>query len=231
MKILLVEDDTLVSKAITRGWPMPTDEIEVFSTYSQCARAIANSQIDAFDAVIIDMNLPDGNAVQILTGLRQRSQIPAIVISGSGNPETRASTFDLGADDYLMKPFSIRELQARVARAVRRLSAPVTNSALLNFGTFQYDTGAKTITFLGSRCALSDMEARLLAELTSHAGRVCSRKNLYEAVCLRTFKPQDKTLDIYIGRLRSIFVKHVDDELIETVRGVGYRFTLKPVRT
>ena len=228
MKILLVEDDSLVAKGIVRDWPIPSDEIEVVPTFSQCARAIGNAQIDEYDAVILDMNLPDGNGLQALTDLRRRSGMPAIVISGSGSAESRANTLDVGADDYLMKPFSIRELQARVHRVVTRVRGHITADTVINFEIFQYDHASKLLSLPDSRWTLTDLESRLLFQLVSHAGKVCGRKHLYESACLRTFRPHDKTIDIYIGRLRNIFSKFTNEDVIETVRGVGYRFVLAP---
>jgi DNA-binding response OmpR family regulator len=228
MKILLVEDDTLVSRAIVRDWPVPSDQIDVAPTYAQCARAMASARIDEYDAVILDMNLPDGNAIQLISELRARSDMPAIVISGAGSPETRASTLDIGADDYLMKPFSIRELQARVARAVNRLRGHRKHSDLLDFDRFQFDLVSKTLKAANGQWRLTDLEFRLLSQLTSHVGKVFSRQQLCETACLRTYRPDDKTVDIYIARLRAKLAQIVEEEAIETVRGVGYRFVVRP---
>lgn len=229
LKILLVEDDPLVSKAIVRNWPVPSDDIEVISTFSKFARVIANAQIDEYDVVILDMNLPDGNAVHALSELRVRSDLPAIVISGSGSAEVRASTLDIGADDYVMKPFSIRELQARVARAVNRIRGQNKVDKVFDFGVFSFHPSSRAIKLRDSKFSLTDMEARLMFQLISNAGKACSRQNLSETVCLRTFRPDDKSIDIYIGRLRTMFSRFLDDEVIETVRGVGYRFILQPL--
>lgn len=224
MKILVVEDDPLVSKTILRSWPIPSDQLQVVSTFAQWARILASFQIDDFDAVILDMNLPDGNAIQALTELRLRSNLPAIVISGIGSPESRASTLDIGADDYVMKPFSTRELQARVSRAVNRLSVHRGTQSIVDFGIFQYDFHSKTLKFQDEQRTLTNTEARLMSQFVSSGGKACSRQHLSETVCLRPFRPEDKTIDIYVGRLRAIFAKTVHNDVIETVRGVGYRF-------
>lgn len=229
LKILLVEDDPLVAKSIRRDWPIPSDHIDVISTFDQCARIIASAQVDEYDALIVDMNLPDGNAMQVLSQLRIRSELPAIVISGSGNSEVRASTLDIGADDYVMKPFSIRELQARVTRAVNRMRRKGTADRIFNFGNFQYSPITKSLKVQSSYFVLTDMEARLMFQLMTSAGKVCSRQQLSEPVCFRPFRTDDKTIDIYIGRLRAKFSKFMDDEVIETVRGAGYRFLLKSI--
>lgn len=224
MKILLVEDDALVAKSILRDWPIPSDHIDVVSTASQCSRLIASAQVDQYDALIVDMNLPDGNALQVLSELRIRSDLPTIVISGSGTPDFRASTLDIGADDYLMKPLSIRELQARVSRAVSRMHARERTDQDFNFGAFQYSPATKTLKVPRGPVVLTDMEARLLYQLMNNAGKVCSRQQLSETVCFRPFRADDKSIDIYIGRLRKTFGTFMHEEVIETVRGVGFRF-------
>ncbi len=228
MKILIVEDEVLVSRAIVRDWPVASDEFDIVATYSRCSRILASSRIYEYDAVILDMNLPDGNAIQLISELRSRSDMPAVVISGAGSPETRASTIDIGADDYLMKPFSIRELQARVARAVNRLHGQLKPSEAIDFGNFQFDLTSKSLRTAQGRWRLTDLEFRLLFQLTSHVGRAFSRQHLCETACLRTYRPNDKTVDIYIARLRNIFSQFVEEEVIETVRGLGYRFVLRP---
>jgi DNA-binding response OmpR family regulator len=228
MKILLVEDDPLVARAIVRDWPVPADQIEISQTYARCARILASARLDDYDALILDMNLPDGNAIQLISELRARSDMPAVVISGAGSPETRASTLDIGADDYLMKPFSIRELQARVARVVNRLRGQRELPEVLDFGSFQFDRAAKTLKAADVNWRLTDLEFRLLSQLTSHVGKTFSRQQLCEAACLRTYRPDDKTVDIYIGRLRAKFARIVEGEVIETVRGVGYRLVVRP---
>lgn len=186
-------------------------------------------QIEEYDAVILDMNLPDGNALQVLSELRLRTELPAIVISGGGGPELRADTLDMGADDYLMKPFSLRELQARVTRAVNRMQKQNAVSNISAFDGFQFDRALKIIKLPNREYSLTDMEARLLSQLLSNTGRVCSRQHLSEAVCFREFRSEDRTIDIYIGRLRTVFSEFRQDEVIETVRGIGYRFLLKPM--
>jgi DNA-binding response OmpR family regulator len=189
---------------------------------------LASSRIDEYDAVILDMNLPDGNAIQLISELRTRSDMPAVVISGAGSPETRASTLDIGADDYLMKPFSIRELQARVARAVNRLRGQRKPSDVMDFGNFQFDLASKTLKAAAGQWRLTDLEFRLLSQLASQAGRAFSRQQLCEVACLRAYRPDDKTVDIYIGRLRAKLAQMVEGEAIETVRGVGYRLVMRP---
>ncbi|MBC7282969.1 response regulator transcription factor [Hoeflea sp.] len=228
MKILIVEDDPMVAKTIVRGWPSPSDKIEVVCTVGKCSRLIATSQIDEFDVIVLDMNLPDGNAIQIISELRLRSQLPVIVISGSGGPEVRANTLDIGADDYIMKPFSVRELQARAARAANRFRGQTKVEEVFDFGLLRFDALARTLVSPHIRLSLTDMESRLLFQLAINAGKACSRQQLSETVCFRTFRPEDKTIDIYIGRLRAMFDQFFDDAVIETVRGVGYRFILPP---
>lgn len=118
MDLLVIEDDRLICQTIRSAWPVPTDRLRFVSTYKQSLGLIHSPELGFFDGVIVDIHLPDGDGMTILRTIRNNTNVPIILISGSGTPDSRADAIGLGADDYLMKPFSVRELQARVKRLV-----------------------------------------------------------------------------------------------------------------
>lgn len=227
LDILLVEDDDLVARTIIESWPVPGDNIRLISNYKQCLRTIHSAEIDFFDGAIIDVNLPDGNGLEILRTVRRHSDIPLILISGSGSPESRATALDAGADDYVMKPFSVRELQARLTRAVTKSESirPEVLPCELAIGSVRCDLTRRTLLFHGKTLPLTELEARLLSGLSRNPGRTCSKSQLSKHACFREYDPRDKTLEVYIARVRRK-VEQLDPksvEYIQTVRGVGYR--------
>lgn len=227
LDILLVEDDDLVAKTIIHSWPVPGDNIRLLSSYKQCLRTIHSAEIDFFDGAIVDVNLPDGNGLEILRTVRRHSDIPLILISGTGSPESRATALDAGADDYVMKPFSVRELQARLTRVVAKSASmrfEVPPGELV-IGRVQCDLTRRALVCGAKTLPLTDLEARLLSELNNNPGRACSKSQLSKHACFREYDPRDKTLDVYIARLRRK-IGELDSksvEYIQTVRGVGYR--------
>ena len=108
MDILIVEDDRLIIETLRNAWPVRADRLKFVTSYSQSVQLVHSAEIDYFDGVIVDINLPDGNGLEILRAIRSRTNVPLILISGSGSAANRADAIDLGADDYVMKPFHIR---------------------------------------------------------------------------------------------------------------------------
>lgn len=227
LDILLIEDDDLVAKTIIHCWPVPGDNIRLLSSYKQCLRTIHSAEIDFFDGAIVDVNLPDGNGLEILRTVRRHSAIPLVLISGTGSPESRATALDAGADDYVMKPFSVRELQARLTRVVAKSGSMRFDipPGELTIGSVNCDLARRVLMCGGKTLPLTDLEARLLSELNRNRGRACSKSQLSKHACFREYNPGDKTVDVYISRLRRK-VGELDSksvEYLQTVRGVGYR--------
>ncbi len=108
MDILIIEDDPMICQTIRNAWPTPGDKLNTVSSYSQSLRLTLGPELAFFDAIVVDLHLPDGDGLSVLRSIRQSSSVPIVVISGSGTAESRAGTFDIGADDYVMKPFSVR---------------------------------------------------------------------------------------------------------------------------
>jgi DNA-binding response OmpR family regulator len=227
--ILVIEDDRRVAETIRLAWPVPSDKLRFLSTYRQSIHLIHSSEIDFFDAVIIDIHLPDGDGMTILRTIRERTDLPVILISGSGTADYRADSIDRGADDYVMKPFSVRELQARLKRLVARREGarPQERTPVFDLGGLECDLQRMRLTCGSVELPLTAAESRILGHLHENLDRICSKSSLYKHAFFREYQAQDKTLDVYVGRLR----RKLDElssgrsALIQTARGSGYRLT------
>lgn len=211
MKVLVVEDDKAVADPLVAGLRrngIDTDHV-VFA--SQVLGAAQSA-----DVVLLDLGLPDGDGLEVLRDLRRVSDVPVIIATARGEETDRIVGLELGADDYVVKPFSVRELAARV-RAVarcRRVDAP------LDTGRISVDRNRHRVTVDGAEIDLTAKEFDLLAVLAEDPGRAVSRQELFSRVWDPVWVGTGKTLDVHIASLRK---KLGDADLIETVRGVGYR--------
>lgn len=229
--ILVIEDDPFVAKTIGINWPNPSDRLHFISTYRQANRYLSSGGIEFFEGVIADLYLPDGDGLSILREIRGSTDVPVVLISGAGTGTSRADAIDLGADDYVMKPFTVRELQARLSRAIRNRQASLVKEVEERFEIAMgviCSVSDRTILRQGRMENLTDAEVRLLSYLNLHRGKACHRSSIYKNVFYRPHDPSDKTLDVYIGRLRkrmlSLGIKNPED-VIQTIRGYGYRIT------
>lgn len=227
MDILIIEDDILIAKTMKSTWPVAGDTLQVVSTYAQSLSLITGPELMLFDAVVLDIHLPDGDGLGILRTIRAHSTVPIVMISGTGTPDTRAGVFDVGADDYLMKPFSVRELQARVARlvTVRKAAQPEGLTGTFLVDRVECDLQIRHLSLGTAVESLTDAEARILGYLHANAGRTCSKSAIYKHAFFRAFNPADKTLDVYVGRIRrKLSALDAQSALhLQTARGVGYR--------
>jgi DNA-binding response OmpR family regulator len=225
--ILIIEDDAAIRQTIRNAWPAPADNLRFVSTYNQSLNLIFSPELALFDAVIVDIQLPDGDGLSILRTIRAYSSVPIIMISGSGSPDARASMFEVGADDYVMKPFSVRELHARVARRVSVRSAiqPVVVSAIFKIGVVDCNLQMKILGFGDETRPLTDAEARIIGYLYENVGRNCAKSAIYKHAFFRDYVSGDKTLDVYIGRIRKKLSElHLGSvSYLQTARGAGYK--------
>lgn len=183
------------------------------------------------ELVILDLMLPDIDGLEVCRRVRalpsSMSQIPILMLTAKGDPMDRIIGLEMGADDYLPKPFEPRELLARVRAILRRKTeAPVGGSAnLLRFGTLAIDRDARTVTVANTACDLTSYQFDLLVALAERAGRVLTRDQIMEAVRGRELEAFDRSIDVHMGRIRAaIEADPKDPKRILTVRGVGYVF-------
>lgn len=183
-----------------------------------------------YDAVVLDVMLPDLDGFETCKRIRASSDVPVLMLTARGDETDRIVGLELGADDYLPKPFNPRELLARL-RAImrRRQGAPLQVSAVLRFGALEIDRDRMQARVDGEAKPLTSHQFAVLRVLAERAGRVQSREQLMEAVRGEAHDPLDRSLDVHISRIRALIEpdpRH--PQLIRTVRAVGYVFTQMP---
>ena len=220
MRILVVEDDPSISGPLREGLVREGFEVDLVSTGS-AALAAAPA-----DVVLLDLGLPDLEGSVVCQRLRSESSVPIIVVSARGEEIDRVLLLELGADDYVVKPFGFRELVARI-RAVARRAAFTdrpTSSNEIVVGPLRIDRRGRSVEFIGRHVDLTPKEYDLLVFLASDAGAVRSREQLIHDVWDEHWWGSTKTLDVHVASLR----KKLTADLIETVRSVGYRLVELP---
>jgi two-component system response regulator RegX3 len=216
VRLLLVEDDPTISEPLADGLRREGFEVEVAATG---ALALAAGPVDL---VLLDLGLPDLEGRVVCQQLRAVSAVPIIVVTARSDEIDRVVLLEMGADDYVVKPFGFRELVARI-RAVLRRAAPVVASEaspVVSAGSLSIDTRSRSVVFAGASVALTPKEYDLLLCLASDAGAVKTREQLMREVWDEHWWGSTKTLDVHVASLR----RKLAAEVIETVRSVGYRY-------
>ena len=195
------------------------------------AEGLAELQIVAPDLVILDLMLPDMDGLEVCRRIKASGSATAVLmLTAKGDPMDRIVGLEIGADDYLPKPFEPRELLARVRAVLRRGSEAAANSngaaqITLHFGSLEIDRDARTVRVAGDLRELTSYQFDLLAALAERAGRVLTRDQIMEAVRGRELEAFDRSIDVHMGRIRqAIEVDAKEPKRILTVRGVGYVF-------
>ena len=185
---------------------------------------------DPFDLVVLDLMLPGIDGLEVCRRIRAlpdgAARVPVLMLTAKGDPMDRIIGLELGADDYLPKPFEPRELLARI-RAVMRRQQPgeAPEHRLLRFGALEIDRDARTVTVGGQPAELTSYQFDLLVTLAERAGRVLTRDQIMEAVRGRELEAFDRSIDVHMGRIRAAIEQDVKNpRRILTVRGVGYVF-------
>ena len=181
-----------------------------------------------FEAVILDVMLPDIDGFEVCRTIRTRAQTPILMLTARGEEMDRIVGLEIGADDYLPKPFSPRELLARLRAILRRGRVAVAEDAALRFGRLEIDRASRMARVDGEARALTSFQFDLLAALADNAGRVLNRERLMDLVKGDEFDALDRSIDVHISRIRSAIEddpKH--PRRIITVRGAGYVFAKK----
>lgn len=221
-RVLVVEDDEPVQRLIMRALEREGFEVMAVADAAAARQTVASG---AFDLVILDLRLPDADGLDVLLQLREIGDVPTIIVSGRGAEGDRVLGLTSGADDYVVKPFSPRELVARVHAVLRRAAGP-TPPEQMAFGDLEVDRMAHEVRLAGERVPLTPQEYELLAVLTEKAGRACSREELLRWAWGSSPEYQDAaTVTEHVRRLRSKLESDpARPKHIVTVRGVGYRF-------
>ena len=220
-RILLVEDDARLATMVAEYLG------EAGFRTTRAASGAAAMQLaasESFDAMILDLMLPDADGLDICRSLRARSDMPVLMLTARGDPLDRVLGLELGADDYLPKPFEPRELLARL-RAILRRRVGAGQSQVMHFGRLEIDKGAREVRLDGQRKLLTGHQFALLVALAERAGRVLSRDALMDLTRGEALEDFDRSIDVHILRLRAAIEddpKH--PRRILTLRGAGYVF-------
>jgi DNA-binding response OmpR family regulator len=222
MRVLIVEDDPSVAASLQDGLALHGFEPVHVTTGQE-----ALDRADDVDVVLLDLGLPDLDGMEVCRQLRRRSQVPVIVLSARTDEVDRILGLELGADDYLTKPFSLRELVARLHAITRRLErladragAARDPATVTTFGALTLDPRTRTVTVAEREVELTPKEHDLLAALLADPGAVRTREELMDEVWDEHWFGSTKTLNVHVAGVRT---KLGDPAWIETVRGVGFR--------
>jgi len=220
-RVLLIEDDSRLADMVSEY--LGKAGFHVIHAESG-TRGLALHGREPVDVVILDLTLPDSDGLDVCRQIRDRSDSPILMLTARGDPMDRVVGLEMGADDYLPKPFEPRELLARL-RAIVRRSRPGARPDVLRYGRLEIDRGAREIRLDGTPRPLTSYQFALLLALAEHAGRVMSRDALMDAVKGEQFEAFDRSIDVHVSRIRAA----IEDDpkkprRLITVRGSGYVF-------
>ena len=214
MHVLLVEDEDAIADPLAEGLRR-----EGFTVTRAATGAEALAASDS-DVVLLDLRLPDMDGLDVCRKIRERSDVPIIVVTARGEEADRVVGLELGADDYVVKPFGIRELIARIRAVTRRGRGTPAEKDIVQVGELKLDSRARRVRLGSHELELTPKEFDLLTALARDPGAVLSRRRLLEEVWETSWYGSTKTIDVHVAALRR---KLGDPDWIETVRGVGFR--------
>jgi two-component system, OmpR family, response regulator RegX3 len=214
VRLLVVEDDDAIAVPLVEGLSRAGYSVDRAATGTEALARVAHA-----DLVLLDLGLPDMDGSEVCRQMRKTSAVPIIIVSARGDESDRVLGLELGADDYLVKPFGLRELVARV-RAVSRRAMSDPDQLLQRIGALEIDRRTRRVTVDEVEVALSPKEFDLLSLLGQDAGAVVSREQIMDEVWDPHWYGPTRTLDVHVASLRK---KLGDPGLIETVRRVGFR--------
>lgn len=227
MKVLIVDDEKRISEGVKKYFEQAGFEVQsAFDGHSALKMALN----DMPDLIVLDWMLPGMSGIDVCREIRRESNVPIIMLTARVEESDKLIGLELGADDYMTKPFSPRELVAR-ARAVLRRSQmePVQSHTKYTFGNVTLDISSRECKVKGEAVSLTPTEFDILAYLVKHPNQVFSRSKLLEATDLGVFEGVERTIDVHVHNLRKkIEINPTNPEFIITVFGVGYRFVNIP---
>lgn len=221
-KILVVEDEVKVANAVKKGLEENGFEVEV-AYDGRMGKSLAASH--NYDLVILDLNLPHANGYELCEVIRSRNaKVPIIMLTALGGLDDKMQAFDLGADDYLVKPFDFRELLARIRVFLKRVGTEVTTGAgtRLVIADLEIDREKKDVVRAGKKIMLTAKEYQLLEFLALNKGKVISKLTIAEKVWDIDFDTGTNVIEVYVNFLRKKIDKDFDTKLLHTKTGMGY---------
>ncbi len=231
-RVLVVDDDQRLRRFLQRFLTSEGYAVTSAEDGRSMRRAMADED---FDLVILDLTFPVGeDGVSLARGLRAQHDLPLIMLSGKNNTIDKVVCLELGADDYVTKPFEPRELLARIRTVMRRFAKRISmpepqeksRSPVMCFAGWQLDPARHQLSSpRGESVRLTSQEFQLLAALVERRGRVLSREQILDIVANRNWNPYDRSIDVMIGKIRRKLRDNArDTQFIKTIRGVGYMF-------
>ena len=218
-KILVIDDEPNIVNLVTAY--LKPEGYEVY-TADDGLQGLKAARTFKPDLIVLDVMLPGIDGIEVLTRLRRESDVYVILLTAKTEETDRVIGLSVGADDYVIKPFSPRELTARIKAALRRIKSSVpTGGDVLSFKHIRIDNAARQVTVDDNPIELTAIEFDLLRTLAENRGRVLTREQLLEGVWGSTYYGEMRVVDVHLGHVRK---KLGRDDLIVTVRGVGYRF-------
>jgi two-component system, OmpR family, phosphate regulon response regulator PhoB len=229
-RILIIEDDAALATLVEYNLRSSGFAVTIATSAEDGELALSE---DLFDLIILDWMLPEMSGIDLCARLRRSGKatgIPILMLTARGEEADRVRGLTTGADDYVVKPFSVPELMARVKSLLRR-AAPERISDTLAAGDIKLDRGSHRVTRGSREVAVGPTEYRLLEVLLESQGRVLSRSQLLDRVWGTTAEIDERTIDVHIGRLRKVLVRGSESDPIRTVRGTGYVLDTGPEST
>ena len=219
-RILIIDDDERLAAMVADYLGGAGFRVVASATAFEGQQRLKREQ---FDALVLDLMLPDADGLEVCRRIRQTSDVPILMLTARGDAMDRVVGLEIGADDYLPKPFEPRELLARLRAILRRKAAPASD--VKRFGRLEIDRAGRRVTIDGEERTLTSYQFALLNALADHAGRVMSRDALMDLTKGETLEAFDRSVDVHISRIRAAIEDDVKKpRRIITVRGAGYVF-------
>ncbi len=217
-RILIIEDDVNINEMLQEAFEKKG--YEVVSAYSG-TEGILRIEKETYQMVILDLMLPGMDGQQVLKNIREKSNVPVIVLSAKDELDTKVDLLMSGASDYMTKPFELKELEARVLVQLR--NAAGKNEVFLEYRDLRIDREGKKVILCGKPLSLTAQEYRILELLLKHPQKVFTKNEIYEYAWEEYYMGEDKTINVHISNIRQKMKKITQEEYIETVWGMGFK--------
>ena len=219
-KILIVEDDNNINQMIYET--LSNEGYNCTSAFSG-TEALLHAESCQFGLIILDLMLPGLPGDEVLKSIRKNSNVPVIVLSAKDELDTKVDLLTLGANDYMVKPFELKELKARVLVQLRDNKMDNKDSMIMEFNNLKYDMQKKQVSINGKNIPFTVHELKIIELLLRHPGQVFSKNEIYEYAWDDYYIGEDKTINVHISNIRQKIKKVTDIEYIETVWGLGFK--------
>jgi two-component system phosphate regulon response regulator PhoB len=225
LNILVVEDEDAIREMLVMVLEQSDFQVTAAASAEEALQSLAENRVDL---LVLDWMLPGISGVELARRLKREpgfKDLPIILLTARGEEEDKIRGLEIGADDYITKPFSPKELIARI-KAVMRRSGKLSESGQLSVGDLTLDAEQHRLTISGKTLDVSPTEFRLMQFFMTHPDKVYSRTHLLDQVWGRSVYIEERTVDVHIRRLRKLLAEFDREDLIQTVRGFGYRFSM-----